>query len=161
MHIYIHIYIHHAGSALSDAASIGALSMVLRGAHVPQRWCAQMSAMLTFAIVLLNTGFLPIAALCALCEMFNPTLGKRGRVPPKVLSNREMQESYGQLIAELTHSGQSTQHIANFLETECNINTDKKAVRRVLKLPSLKAKGKGKGKGKGKSNQKKRLWGQT
>ena len=57
---------HHTGSALSDAASIGALSMVLRGAHVPQRWCAQLSAMLTFAIVLINTGFLPMAALCAM-----------------------------------------------------------------------------------------------
>ena len=90
---------------------------------MPQSWCAELSAVLTFGIVLSNTGFLPKAPLSALGEMLNPTLGKRGRAPQKVLSNREMQESYGDLIAEMTANGQSAPAIVRCLEEECNVKT--------------------------------------
>ena len=92
----------------------------MQGAHVPTRCCPQLSARLTFAIVHWNTGFLPMAALSALVEMLHPTLGKRGRVPPKMPSNRELQESFGQLIAEFSDKGQSAPAIVRYLEEECN-----------------------------------------
>ena len=76
--------------------------MVMQGVHVPTRCCPQLSGILTFAIVHWSTGFLPMAALCALVEMLHPTLGKRGREPPKQLSFSQMQESYGDLIARST-----------------------------------------------------------
>ena len=89
---------------VSSFGLLGSMDMMVRKTHVPQRWCAQLSATVTFAIVWFDTGFLPMTALCAMLEILHPTLGKRGRAPQKVLSSRELQESSGQLIADLTAS---------------------------------------------------------
>ena len=63
-------------------------------------------------------------------------MGKRGHGPPKKLSTQELKESYGDLIAEMTDAGNSTRDIADYLQKEYNVKTNKDAVRTVLKAMS-------------------------
>ena len=60
-------------------------------------------------------------------------MAKRRHEPPKRLSTRELQDSYGSLIAELTDNGKSTRAIATYMEGEYNLQLTHKDVVRVLK----------------------------
>ena len=60
-------------------------------------------------------------------------MAKRRHEPPKRLSTRELQESYGSLIGEWTDNGMSTRAIATYMAAEYNLQLTHKDVVRVLK----------------------------
>ena len=60
-------------------------------------------------------------------------MAKRRHEPPKKLSTRELQDSYGSLIGERADNGMTTRAIATYMEAEYNLQMTSKDVVRALK----------------------------